>query len=71
VLDLDYELDVAADVDMNVVMTASGKFVEIQGTGEEATFDDAELATLLGLAKKGIKELVKMQKAVLGKAWPL
>ncbi len=71
VLDLDYELDVAADVDMNVVMTASGKFVEIQGTGEEATFDDAELATLLGLAKKGIKELVKMQKGILGKAWPL
>lgn len=71
VLDLDYELDVAADVDMNVVMTASGKFVEIQGTGEEATFDDEELATLLSLAKKGIKELVKMQKGILGKAWPL
>jgi ribonuclease PH len=52
-------------------MTASGKFVEIQGTGEEATFDDAQLATLLGLAKKGIKELVKMQKGILGKAWPL
>lgn len=70
-LDLDYDLDVAADVDMNVVMTASGKFVEIQGTGEEATFDDKELATLLTLAKKGIKELVKMQKEVLGKTWPL
>jgi ribonuclease PH len=71
VLDLDYELDVAADVDMNVVMTASGKFIEIQGTGEEATFDDKELATLLALAKKGIRELVKIQKDVLGKTWPL
>lgn len=71
VLDLDYELDVAADVDMNVVMTASGRFVEIQGTGEEATFGDQDLATLLGLAKKGIKELVEVQKRALGSDWPL
>ncbi len=60
-LDLDYELDVAADVDMNVVMTGKGRFVEIQGTGEEATFTDDELAELLRLAKKGIRELTVQQ----------
>lgn len=61
-LDLDYELDVAADVDMNVIMTGGGRFVEIQGTGEEATFDDDELAGLLKLAKKGIRELTELQR---------
>ncbi len=60
-LDLDYELDVVADVDMNVVMTGTGKFVEIQGTGEEATFDDQQLAEMLRLAKKGIVELTDRQ----------
>ncbi|KAA1259605.1 Ribonuclease PH [Rubripirellula obstinata] len=60
-LDLDYELDSAADVDMNVIMTGSGRFVEIQGTGEEATFDDAQLAELLRLAKKGIADLTAEQ----------
>ncbi|MEM8666423.1 MAG: ribonuclease PH [Planctomycetota bacterium] len=60
-LDLDYELDVAADVDMNVVMTGKGRFVEIQGTGEEATFDDQQLAQMLSLAKKGIAELTALQ----------
>ncbi|MCH2123799.1 MAG: ribonuclease PH [Pirellulaceae bacterium] len=69
-LDLDYELDFAAAVDMNVVMTGSGRFVEIQGTGEEATFDDKELAGLLALAKRGIKLLTQAQKNSLGKAWP-
>ncbi len=64
-LDLDYELDVAADVDMNVVMTGGGKFIEIQGTGEEATFDDQQLASLLKLAKKGIAELTEQQIAAL------
>ncbi len=64
-LDLDYEWDVAADVDMNVVMTGAGKFVEIQGTGEEATFDDEQLAQLIRLAKKGIQELTAMQRASL------
>lgn len=61
-LDLDYEWDVAADVDMNVIMTGGGKFVEIQGTGEEATFDDDQLAEMLRLAKKGINELTTMQR---------
>ncbi|GAA4462910.1 ribonuclease PH [Novipirellula rosea] len=64
-LDLDYKLDVAADVDMNVVMTGAGKFVEIQGTGEEATFDDDQLADLLRLAKKGIRELTGKQLEAL------
>lgn len=69
-LDLDYKLDVAADVDMNIVMTGKGKFVEVQGTGEEATFDDAELATLIKLAKSGIKDLTQIQRKALGKTWP-
>lgn len=62
VLDLDYPLDVAADVDMNVVMTGKGRFIEIQGTGEEATFDDEQLARMLSLAKKGIAELTQKQQ---------
>jgi ribonuclease PH len=61
VLDLDYELDSAADVDMNVIMTGGGRFVEIQGTGEEATFDDEQLAGLLRLAKQGIRTLTEKQ----------
>ena len=64
-LDLDYELDYAADVDMNIVMTGSGRFVEIQGTGEEATFDDQELAKMLAVGRKGIDELTKRQIACL------
>ena len=64
-LDLDYALDVAADVDMNVVMTGSGRFVEIQGTGEEATFDDDELARMLALARQGISRLTETQLAAL------
>ncbi|CAD74398.1 MAG TPA: ribonuclease PH [Rhodopirellula baltica] len=65
VLDLDYRLDSAADVDMNVIMTGSGRFIELQGTGEEATFDDVQLAELLRLGKIGIAELTKLQKAQL------
>ena len=61
-LDLDYELDYAAEVDMNVVMTGKGQFVEIQGTGEESTFSEAQLAELLMLAKKGIRQLTRIQK---------
>jgi ribonuclease PH len=64
-LDLDYKLDSAADVDMNVIMTGSGRFVEIQGTGEEATFDDDQLAKMLKLAKKGIAELTELQRKEL------
>lgn len=69
-LDLDYAKDVRADVDMNVVMTGKNRFVEIQGTGEEATFDDQELSELLKLAKIGIEQLVAKQKDALGNAWP-
>ena len=65
VLDLNYAEDVAASVDFNVVMTGSGEFVELQGTGEEATFSEAQLAQLIGLAKKGIGELTELQKAAL------
>lgn len=71
VLDLDYENDFAADVDMNVVMTGAGQFVEIQGTGEEATFDDKQLAALIKLAKQGTRELTELQKKALGKQWPV
>jgi ribonuclease PH len=69
-LDLDYARDVRADVDMNVVMTGNNRFVEVQGTGEEATFDDQELSELLALAKQGISQLHAKQKESLGKAWP-
>lgn len=65
-LDLDYELDAAADVDMNVIMTGSGRFVELQGTGEEATFDEEQLHEMLRLAKLGISELTQQQLASLG-----
>ena len=64
-LDLDYELDYAAEVDMNVVMTGKGQFVEIQGTGEESTFSETQLADLLSLAKKGIRQLTRIQKDAL------
>lgn len=65
-LDLCYEEDSSADVDMNVVMTGSGKFVEVQGTGEEATFTRCELNELLDLAEKGIHALIHTQKEVIG-----
>ena len=71
ILDLDYEEDFAATVDMNVVMTGSGQYVEIQGTGEESTFSDQQLGKLLGLAKKGISRLSDLQRQSLGKQWPL
>jgi ribonuclease PH len=64
-LDLDYSEDSRAEVDMNVVMTGSGKFVEVQGTAEGAPFSQTELSEMLALADKGIKELVAAQDAVL------
>lgn len=64
-LDLDYALDSSADVDMNVIMTGKGRFVELQGTGEEATFDDEQLQEMLRLAKIGITELTEQQKNAL------
>ena len=62
-LDLCYQEDSQADVDMNIVMTGSGRFVEVQATGEKTSFDDAQLAALLALGRSGIAELVAAQKA--------
>jgi ribonuclease PH len=64
-LDLAYEEDSRADVDMNVVMTGSGKFVEVQATAEHVPFDDAQMAQLLELASAGIGELRSLQQQVL------
>ncbi|HEY1240510.1 MAG TPA: ribonuclease PH [Bryobacteraceae bacterium] len=61
-LDLCYEEDSRADVDMNVVMTGSGKFIELQGTAEHAPFDDAQMNELISLARAGIARLVEIQK---------
>ena len=69
-LDLDYIRDSQADVDMNVVMTGAGRFIELQGTGEEATFDDDQLAALIKFAKQGITELTQIQRNALGEDWP-
>lgn len=65
VLDLCYEEDSRAEVDMNVVMTGSGKFVEVQATGEKSAFDDEQMSELIDLARDGIRELVDLQKGVL------
>lgn len=68
VLDLDYEEDVAADVDMNVVMTGRGNIIEVQGTAEGAVFDRRALDGLLDLAQTGIERLVAAQREALGEA---
>ena len=65
VLDLEYVEDVACDTDMNVVMTAGGHFVEVQGTAEGAAFSRAEMDRLLALADRGIAELVRRQREAL------
>ena len=64
-LDLDYVLDSNADVDMNVVKTADGKYVELQGTGEESTFSGEELSSLIALADAGLDGLFEVQAAIL------
>ena len=69
-LDLEYVEDRDADVDFNVVMTGSGKFIEVQGTGEEATFTRAELDALVDSAAVGIATITGSQKAVLAGTWP-
>nr|WP_203415304.1 ribonuclease PH [Candidatus Scalindua japonica] len=66
-LDLCYEEDVSADVDMNVVLTGEGKYIELQGTAEKQTFSEEELAQMIGQAKKGISELTLIQKEALDK----
>ena len=65
-LDLPYEEDVRAETDMNVVMTGTGEFVEVQGTAEARPFDRAMLDSLLGLAEKGCADLTRMQREALG-----
>jgi len=66
VLDLCYDEDSRAEVDMNVVMTGAGRFVELQATAEKIPFDDAQLASLVATAKRGIGELFEIQKQALG-----
>lgn len=66
VLDLNYDEDSTASTDMNVVMTESGKFIEVQGTAEARPFDAKTLGTMLKLAKKGIDELIVAQRHLLG-----
>jgi ribonuclease PH len=66
-LDLAYEEDSRADVDMNVVMTAGNKIVELQATAEHQVFDDAQLAKMMSLARQGIQSLIARQQALLGK----
>jgi len=65
-LDLNYEEDCRAEVDMNLVMTESGKFVEIQGTAESAPFTAEEMVAMVAMARKGIDALISTQKGVLG-----
>ena len=65
-LDLDYVEDSSAQVDMNVVMTGAGRYVEVQGTGETTTFTDAELRHLLSLARTGIRRVLAAQRRMLG-----
>lgn len=64
-LDLCYTEDVAAEVDMNLVMNSAGDFIEVQGTGEESTFSHAQLLSMLDLGKHGILRLLELQKAAL------
>ena len=64
-LDLCYTEDAAAEVDLNLVMTSAGEFIELQGTGEEATFSEMQLAEMLALGKAGVGELLAIQRAAL------
>jgi ribonuclease PH len=70
-LDLDYSEDKDAEVDLNLVMTGAGEFVEVQGTGEEATFTRSQLDRLLKLGKVGIDAITRKQRKALGTHWPL
>lgn len=70
-LDLDYSEDKDADVDLNLVMTGGGDFIEVQAGGEEATFSRTQLDKLLDLGKHGIDTITRAQRAALGSNWPL
>ena len=65
ILDLDYDEDSTSEVDMNIIMTGSGKFIEIQGTAEREPFSKQEMDKLLVLAKKGVEELISAEKKIL------
>ncbi|MBX3443929.1 MAG: ribonuclease PH [Planctomyces sp.] len=71
VLDLDYVEDSRADVDMNLVMTGDGRFVEIQGSAERNAFTPAELTSQMALGEAGLRQLSQWQRSVLGAKWPL
>jgi ribonuclease PH len=64
-LDLNYEEDSQADVDMNVVMTGAGEYVELQATGEKAAFNDGQLTQLIALGAAGVRQLIEIQRGVL------
>jgi ribonuclease PH len=70
-LDLPYLEDVAAQVDMNIVMTQSGKFVELQGSGEESTFSEEQLAQMISFGKTGVRQLIEIQQQALQPGIPL
>ena len=64
ILDLCYEEDSRAEVDMNIVMTGAGKFIEVQGTAEQQPFDDSQMAAMIALARNGIAELIEKQRSI-------
>src|SRR5947209_4584626 len=70
-LDLDYSEDKDADVDLNLVMTGAGRFVEVQGSGEEATFSREQLDRMLRLGELGIQSITHAQRQALGRQWPI
>jgi ribonuclease PH len=69
-LDLDYREDVAAQVDCNLVLTTRGEWVEVQATGEHATYTDDDLARMMALGRRGIERLFALQRAVLADRLP-
>lgn len=70
-VDLNYPEDSRADVDLNVVRLGSGRYIEVQGTGEGGSFSRSELTALLDLADRGLEQLVAAQRAALGAEWPI
>jgi ribonuclease PH len=64
ILDLCYEEDSQAEVDMNIVMTGSGRFIEVQGTAEQQPFDDSQMSAMIGLARQGIADLIERQRSL-------
>lgn len=71
ILDLCYEEDSSAKVDMNIIMSDKGEFIEVQGTGEESPFSKKDFMNLVDLAEKGIKDIIEIQKKALGDDWKL